>query len=208
MPDFAQDFAKMDRRAAMRNIGLLLGAVSMPTLANCVEAAQAPGALDEPRLKLLTAIADTIIPVTDTPGAVAAGVPRLLSGLLANWASAETRKELVGAIDAIGQLASAGRFADLPFAERTALLRAYDTAAIQYAPPRGPKLTGIAALLAGPPTANPAYLRLKSLIISLYYNSEIAMTQEIEYEHIPGRFEPSREITATTRPYAGVGGLY
>ncbi len=208
MPDFAQDFIKLDRRALMRNLALLLGAASVPTVANCVEAAQASGALDQPRLKLLTAIADTIVPVTDTPGAVAAGVPQLLSGMLANWASAETRMELIGAIDAIGQLASAASFADLPIAERTALLRAYDTAAVQHVPSRGPKLTGIAALIAGPPIANPAYVRLKSLIISLYYNSEIAMTQEIEYEHIPGRFEPSREITATTRPYAGVGGLF
>ena len=94
----------MDRRAMMRNVALLLGAATVPTLAGCKAAMKGNGALDEGQMKLLNAIADTIIPATDTPGAVAAGVPKLLSGMIRDWASAETRTELTGAIDAIGKL--------------------------------------------------------------------------------------------------------
>lgn len=71
------DITAMDRRALMRTLGLLLGAASLPTLAGCKAALKGDGALDEAQLKLLSAIADTIIPATDTPGAVGANVQGL-----------------------------------------------------------------------------------------------------------------------------------
>jgi hypothetical protein len=77
-----QPFLDMDRRVLMRNVALLLGAASIPTLAGCKAAMEGKGTLNEEQMKLLIAIADTIIPETDTPGAVAAGVPKLLSGML------------------------------------------------------------------------------------------------------------------------------
>lgn len=203
-----EDMMTMDRRALMRNLGLLLGASTLPTLAGCKAALDGKGALDDARLKLLTAVADTIIPATDTPGAVGANVPKLLSGMVRDWASDKTRDELVGAIDAIAALAPKGNFADLPPAERFALLQPHDKAAVQPGPPRKEKLTGIAKMMAGPPIANPAYVRLKDLIINLYYSSEIAMTKEIVYEHIPGKYVSSVKITPTTRPFAGLGGPF
>ncbi len=52
---------------------------------------------------------------------------------------------------------------------------------------------------------NPAWVKLKDLVITLYYNSEIAMTQEEIYEHVPGKWVPSLKITPGMRPVAGVG---
>ncbi len=89
-----QDFAQMDRRVLMRNVALLLGAATVPTLAGCKAAMEGKGALDEGQMKLLSAIADTIIPETDTPGAVGANVPKMLSGMIRDWASEATRAEL------------------------------------------------------------------------------------------------------------------
>jgi hypothetical protein len=202
-----EDIATLNRRALMRNLALLLGAASLPTLAGCKAALDGKGALNNAQLKQLTAIADTIIPATDTPGAVAANVPKLLSGLLRDWASDETRNELIRAIDATAAIAPKGSFADLPAEERMALLQAHDKAAVQPGPPPKEPLKGLAALLAGPSTANPGYVRLKQLIIDLYYNSEIAMTQELVYEHVPGKFVASLKTTPETRPFAGVGTL-
>lgn len=197
-----EDFATMDRRALLRNLGLLLGATTLPTLSACSAALEGPGVLDDRRMKLLTAIADTMIPATDTPGAVVAKVPQLISGLFRDWASSDTQAEIISAIDEIGKLASGRDFAALKPEERTALLKPHDAAAVKLGKGK-PK-----SVFAGPPKANPAYVRLKGLIINLYYNSEIAMTQEIVYEHVPGAFVPSIEITPTTRPFAGVGGIF
>lgn len=196
-----------DRRTLMRNVALLLGAASIPGLGGCSAALEGSGALDDERLRVLTAIADTIIPVTDTPGAVAADVPQMLSGLMRDWASQATRSEIVTAIDAIGQLGAKQDFAALDLAERTEILTAYDQAAIQPGPPRKKPLEGLAALVVGPPTANPSYVRLKQLIINLYYASEIALTEELLYEHVPGKFVSSLEVTTETRPFAGVSDL-
>lgn len=203
------DFVQMDRRALMRNVALLLGAATVPTLAGCKAAMQGAGALDEGQMKLLTAIADTIIPATDTPGAVAANVPKLLSGMIRDWASPETRTELVGAIEAIGKKLGGDKgFADMDPAKRKELLSAYDADAVKPGPPPKKKLSGFAAMVAGPPTMNPAYVRLKGLIINLYYNSEIACTKELVYEHVPGKFVPSLKVTPESRPFAGLGGPF
>jgi gluconate 2-dehydrogenase gamma chain len=202
------EMMNLNRRAMLQSLGLLLGAASVPTEAATRVAMKGKGVLDTPRLKLLSAIADTIIPATDTPGAIGVQVPKLLSGLMRDWASEATRAELIKAIDDIGALAPKGKFATLGLAQRTALLTPYDKAAVQPGPPRKVKLKGLAAMMAGPPLANPSYVRLKDLIINLYYSSEIAMTKEIVYEHIPGKFVPSLPITPGTRPYAGLGGPF
>lgn len=206
-----QDFAQMDRRVLMRNVALLLGATTVPTLAGCKAALQGEGALDDAQMKLLTAIADTIIPVTDTPGAVAAGVPKLLSGMIRDWASKQTldqiSKELVY-IDSAAKDQTMKSFVDHTAEQRKRLLTAYDKAAVQPGSPPKKKLTGFAAMVAGPPTMNPAYVRLKGLIISLYYNSEIAATKELVFEAVPGKFVPSLKVTPETRPFAGLGGPF
>ena len=47
------------------------------------------------------------------------------------------------------------------------------------------------------------YARLRDLIVSLYYLSEVGSTVELRYEHAPGAWEPSLRVTADTRNYGG-----
>jgi gluconate 2-dehydrogenase gamma chain len=195
---------QMDRRVLMRNVALLLGAATVPTLAGCNAMMNGDGALDEGQMKLLTAIADTIVPKTDTPGAAEIGVPKQISGMLKAWASAETRDKLTGVIGAIGKLDA--NFATLDPAKRKALLLKYDAEALKPGPQ--PKKEGGLAMMMGPPVMNPAYVQLKGLIIALYYASEVACTKELVYEHVPGKFMPSLKVTPETRPFAGVGGSF
>jgi gluconate 2-dehydrogenase gamma chain len=201
----------MNRRSLMQNLALLLSAATLPTLAGCKAAMQGTGALDDTQMKVLTAMADTIIPVTDTPGAVAVGVPKLISGMLRDWASPERRTALLAAIDTVGKLgmdSDKKGFADLDPARRKALLIEYDKAALKPGAPRTEKLGAFEAMVAGPPIANPNFIKIKELIINLYYNSEIASTKELIYEHVPGKFVPSMKVTPQTRPFAGLGGPF
>ncbi len=199
-----------DRRSLMQSIALLVGA---STLTPQALAAIPKGKRFLPlaSFKVLTAVADTIIPATDTPGAVAAGVPATFDALLANWASATRRSALIGALGEIDVLAKATYkkgFAALTPARRKALLSEHDKAALKPGPAPKEKLTAFQAMIAGPPVANPGYLKLKELVIALYYTSEIAMTQEQIYEHVPGKFVPSLKVTPATRPFAGLGGPF
>lgn len=202
------DFAEMDRRALMQRAFLLIGVTAIPVDAlSAAKAARAKSFLDAPRFKLLSAFADTIVPATDTPGAVGAGVPAKLDGMLATWASAESRKAIVEALDRIDAAANASKkksFAALAPTERDAVLRAHDKAALVPVKPPANAPKGSPFAPVSWVTDN-GYLKVKELVIALYYNSEIAMTQELIYEHVPGTWEPSIKVTPTTRPWAGAG---
>jgi gluconate 2-dehydrogenase gamma chain len=206
---------EMDRRSLVGTIAALIGASTLPAEAFAAPAksrgrrAAAARYLPPPRFATLSAYADTMIPVTDTPGAVAAGVPQRIDGLLRNWASAERRTQLVGAlanIEARAQASSGKPFAALTPEARKALLVAHEAEAMKQVP-RKDKLVGLAAMMGGASYADPGYGRLKDLVVSLYYMSEIGLTKELVYEHVPGTWVPSLKITPATRPFAG-GGLF
>lgn len=209
------DGMNLQRRTLMAHIGLLLGSAAIPAEAFAAPKKKAKGKaaakkfFSPSQMALVTALADTFIPTTDTPGAVATKAPQLLDSLMINWASAATKAQILGALPGIEKMAldaDKKPFAALTPARRKDLLIPYDKAALKPVP-RKEKLTGLAAMMAGPAFADPGYGKLKDLIITLYYTSEVAMTQEVVYEHVPGPFVPSLKITPQTRPFAGVGGL-
>lgn len=201
----------LNRRSLMARALMLMGASMTPSLIDEALAAprkKAKRILSPAQFKTLSAVADTIVPKTDTPGAVETGVAASLDGLLANWASASTRKLLIGAITDIDGLAKTlGKksFAALTPAARLSALTDFDKAALKPVP-RKDKLTGLAAMMGPPSVANAGYALLKDLIVSLHYASEAALTRgELVYEHVPGEWQPSLKITPGMRPFASVG---
>ena len=81
------------------------------------------------QLTLVTALADTLIPRTDTPGAVDVEVPRFIDHLVAEWYPDNLRKEILLGLDAIDARAIAiggMRFAELDGTGRGAVLTALD----------------------------------------------------------------------------------
>jgi gluconate 2-dehydrogenase gamma chain len=203
------DVDQIDRRAMLQQVALLLGVSAIPTEA--FAASKKSGArkrfLTPAQFAVLNAVADTIIPVTDTPGAVGAGVPAKLDGMLSSWASAATRTTItdgLGRIDTAAKTATGKGFAALTAAERATVLKPHDAAALKpVAPPPGaPKGSPFAPTVY---VADNGYYKIKGLVIALYYASEIAMTQELIYEHVPGAWQPSIKTTSSTRPWASVG---
>jgi gluconate 2-dehydrogenase gamma chain len=204
------DITQIDRRSLLRTALMLVGATAAAGISPEAFAKAAAGAtpyLDPANFTLLSAIADTIIPKTDTPGAVEAHVPAKFDALLVNWASPERRLMLTGAMASIDSLArdqQAKGFAELAPDQRKELLVAYDIAALKPVP-RTDELTGMRAMMAGPSVANLGYAKLKELIVLLYYYSEEALTTELVYEHTPGGWTPSVKVTPETRATGGLG---
>lgn len=196
-----EQFLAMDRRSLLQRALVLAGASAV---AGCgfVPGSAARGELGADRLKLLELYADTLIPQTDTKGALAAGVPGVLAGLYRDWASDKTREEISGALDRIGAAAkqATGRdFAALSPAERQTFLAAHDKAALVDVPPpadapRGNPFEPVISV------ADNGYARLKQLVATLYYTSEAALTEELTYEHVPGGWSASVRVTPETRP--------
>lgn len=198
----------MDRRGMLERMAALVGAAAAGALSPAALAKAAAGPqryLDAPNFTLLSAVADTIVPRTDTAGAVDAGVPATVDALLLNWASGERRYALTRALARIEAKARAQQgkgFAELAPDARYTLLDAHDVEALAV-DPNAPKLSGLAGLMAGPAVADRGYAKLKELIVLAYYMSEPALTQELAYEHAPGEWQPSIPVTPETRPAAG-----
>lgn len=198
----------LDRRALLQRMALLLGATAIPAEAFAAAKSRARKRFLVPaQYALVSAVAETIVPATDTPGAIGAGVPAKLDAMLGNWASASTRKQVTDAlarIDAAAMTAQKKSFVALTPALREKVLLSHDAAALKNvpAPNNAPKMSFFSPV---PYVADPGYLKLKELVIALYYNSEIAMTKELVYEHNPGTWQPSIKITENSRPWASTG---
>lgn len=186
----------VDRRTLLARALLLVGASVTGVSFEALAAAEAD-LLSEGQRSTLIAAADTIVPQTDTPGAVDVGVPALFEALLATWAAPATVTALADALDRIAALG--GGFVALDPSDRKAVLQAFDAAAL--APTDAPR----ADPFGPPPAADPAYQRFKELVLTLYYLSQPALTQELAYTHVPGRWEPSVPVTPATRPQGGPG---
>jgi gluconate 2-dehydrogenase gamma chain len=126
----------------------------------------------------LTSLADTIIPATDTPGAVLGKVPDTLQSLLTSWANDETRGRWRTNLDLLkAELDKGGNFAKADAANRAQRLGKIDKAV--FADPKH-KLAG--------------YRDIKGTIAQAYYLSEPGATKELRYEPVPGDWRGSEPV--------------
>ncbi len=106
----------MNRREALKRTALLLGAAASPsTLARAMAelsapATSAPHHLPPGLYAVATALVDRLLPATDTPGAIAAGVPQFID---VSFGLFMTEADQIKFRTGLQTLASAG-FADLP----------------------------------------------------------------------------------------------
>jgi hypothetical protein len=206
-----KDYGLMDRREMLQRAMLIVAGstIAMGSAGWAAEPKRAVAGLTAAQFSICSAVADTIVPRTDTPGAVDVGVPKLFDALLRDWASPAHRAALVGALEAINASAreqAKKGFAELSPDERTAFLTPYDVNALK-AVPRTDGKTGLAAMFGEPSVVAPGYAKLKELIVILYYYSEPALTQELPYEHAPGKWQPSIPVTPETRSAGGPGAI-
>src|SRR5690606_20841250 len=113
----------------------------------------AEAALDDAALGTIARAAELIIPTTDTPGAIAAGVPDFIHRIVAEWLTADERADFLAGLAALED-ASAERFGTPFVAARTEAQNAL-----------------LAELEAGSvgPTGARFFARLKELTVLGYY---------------------------------------
>lgn len=160
----------LSRRGMLRGTVMVAGAaVVLPSFAALGGCSSAPASLDA-QMPLVTAIAGRIIPQTDTPGAVEAGVPDYIAGVFDKHFTGDQQAEFLSGLKEIARLAQnegAADFAKAPPAKQDAVLR---------------KLSNSA----GGAQGKSAWQQLHDMTVFGYYTSEAA-TQELAYEEIPGR---------------------
>lgn len=184
-----------DRREVLLGLAFALGGAA--GLASCGRSSEdallasiAPkGELrfyDAGQFRIVGLLSDAIIPRTDTPGALDAGVPDYLDGMMHVWASDKTKgehRETLAMIEA----ALGARFSDLTDAKRREAVARLDAQAYAAGNPDEDSLAA-------------RYRAFKSLIANIYYASEPGAAQELQYELVPGRWDgdvPLSEVGRT-----------
>ena len=136
--------------------------------------------------KTIAAIAEIIIPRTDTPGAIDAGVPRFIELMVADWLNDQERAIFVkGLKDLDARLAKefGKSFDQLDAAQQLSILESLETAAsdsswYQQGNVRRPFISDA-----------PFICQMKELTIWGFFTSEVGATKVLRYNVMPMRFD-------------------
>jgi len=169
----------MLRRDLLRTLAVAAAACALPREAFASDlwahvARTAERSLSPQHRALVGAIADIILPRTDTPSATDVGTTDFVDVIVASYYDATERTAFVDGLDAIEALAqrTGGRsFRALDLAAQTRIVEQLDRAATRTTP------------------AERTYGRIKGLVIHGWYTSERVQRDVLQTQIIPGRFD-------------------
>lgn len=167
--------ALLTRRNALKGAASLIGGTLAAAqlggfLSRAAQAAadeRAPLFFDTDQFALLERAVDIVIPETDSPGAVAAGVHHLIDLMMSEWAAPERQaryREGLRSLDARMRQLGPDDFVSAAPAQQLELLQALDREAYSEG------------------TGDTFFAEFKKLVIFGYYSSEAGATQELQYE--------------------------
>ena len=202
------------REALKRAAWILGGTVSAPTILGVLAGCRAertktftPRTLDPDQRFTIEAMADIIIPETETPGAKAAGVDQFVDRMLTDYYKPADRDRFLAGlkrVDARAQRLHGKRFGALSKEQQTAIVLDLDKAAFTEPPPQGKpagpetklevRKSDVAAgqgvgadpkeAATPPPDTEDIgpesfFRKMKELTVVGYYTSEVGQTQEL-----------------------------
>ncbi|WP_448665096.1 gluconate 2-dehydrogenase subunit 3 family protein [Sphingomonas sp. CJ20] len=184
----------IDRRTALAGVVAMFGAGVFAPIARAAQASAAPAISEGPpsvavftpaQRALMTALSERVIPTTDTPGAIAAGVPAYIEKLLADWAYPADRVPIVAGLDTIDARS----------------VQDYKVAAAKATPEQQDALLTL-AMNDALPGGKTFFEAFRQLVITGYYTSEIGITQEREYLPVPGEYNGAFPYSQVNKVYS------
>lgn len=172
----------MNRREALRRAALMLGVTAIsPTILSGVlhaQAATGANAGAKPRTSVLTAaqlattaaLAERIMPRTDTPGAIDVGVPAFIDLMLADYVTADERRGFLAGLADVEARSNARHqrpFTALSPEQQDALIREVATAS---------KDKGF-------------FHQMRELAVVGYFTAEEVGKKVTHYDPVPGRYD-------------------
>lgn len=188
------EFMMMQRRDALKS---LLAISAAGALAACVGEgkageAKAPklssaASLSASEMALVAALGQTIIPKTETAGAIEAGVPDVMQTLFTEWGDDSFRaywRAGLGKLETHFVQSGGQKFTDMTPAQQENLLGTYDTKAF------------------ADDEFDPFYKDLKNTIATAYYMSEPGASEELEYDPVPGEWRGCVPLSEQPKTWA------
>ena len=189
----------MNRRELLQCAAILVSGVSVSRLgfalsdeqwtylANAPDyIARDPNYLTPPQREIIAVMAEIIIPETDTPGAIAAAVPRYIELMAADWLNTEEREIFVSG---------------LAYME-SAIPQEYGLPFVQLGPPRQLQILESMEDQASDSSwydlgnvqrdfvsDAPFICQIKELTIWGFFTSEVGVTQVLQYDPMPMQFD-------------------
>jgi gluconate 2-dehydrogenase gamma chain len=177
----------IDRREALRKTALLMGAaVSASALTGILQGCKAtpeltykPQFFTEDQARIVTEVAEIIIPKTDTPGAKDAGVPGFIDLMLKDCYKKEDQDRFIAGLTAFDEEAK----------------KAYGDSFIYCKPEQQVELVtkthsaALAEAKANKEAKRPFILMAKELTLLGFFTSEPGATQVLQYVAVPGSYK-------------------
>ena len=191
----------MERRQLLKLMGLMMGGFVSPSMTRALQAAE--GGNRAPRKSFfyaearrqVEAVSELIIPTTDTPGAIAAGVPDFVEMMVAEWYGDTERKiflEGLRELDGWCQDKHGCGFVDCDTQQQTAALKWSESQAASYGGGGMPDLRNRNRI----DEHTPFYSKIRELVIAGYYTSEVGARQEhrlfVMTPHFDGDYDLAR----------------
>jgi len=188
----------LTRRDTLRGLALTIGVGATGWAQRALAAAApapaltwTPTALTPDQARLVDAVAELIIPATDTPGAREAGVPQFIDRTLANYYDKDQAEKLLTGLarmDADARAAYGDGFVALAPERQVELLVGYER-------------EGVAAK-AQTPSQGHFFPALEDLVTVGYFSSELGATVALQYDPVPGAYHGCVPISDIGRAWA------
>jgi gluconate 2-dehydrogenase gamma chain len=187
----------MQRRNVLKGLSVLLGtglsgacqrALDVPAAERVVAAL----VYDREQQQIAHLIADLIIPETDTPGALAAGVGEFIDYVVSTWFQADEQQRFIAGLADIGVRAQAehsASFVELTKDKQVQLLQQIEASQMPASP-------------FSPFGSGEFFAQIKELTVVGYYTSEVGATQERKYVPMPGHYDGYHKYADVSRQWA------
>ncbi len=199
----------MNRREILRYTAYFAGAalsapVASALLTGCKRDAEvvagtaeyAPGFFTSEEFEFITRFSDTLLPETDTPGAISVGAHEMVDKMVGQVYAEEDRLKFRKGLTALMARMDADNVGDGGFSklENDKALVYLQDQDLHYMEPGKDWKTGPAAEA----DAQSAYTDLKNMIVGAYFNSEPVATTMLAYDPVPGAYIPCGDLQELT----------
>jgi len=183
----------MNRRDLLKNTAILMGGIASSSVVQAMLSG-VDGRVKIEKIifswdqkKMTQVLADMIIPRTDTPGAIDAGVPHFIELMVSDWYTETERAiyfEGLLALDAYCEKNFANKFLSSNAQQRIAALEQAEQDAESYKPPANKNIA-----VETEDESKPFFLKIKELTVLGYYTSKEGAQKELRYDPMPMRYD-------------------
>jgi gluconate 2-dehydrogenase gamma chain len=180
----------LTRREALKRVAWLMGGTLCASAILAIQkgysattpAGRKPSILTRPQMTIVSAVAEIMIPRTDTPGATDVGVPGFIDLMLEEVYTQKNREHYLTGLadfDAAAHTEQGKEFLALEPPQQVALVRRFhDAAVIEEQRPARPRED----------VQRPFILMTKELTLLGFFTSQAGATQVLQYIAVPGSY--------------------